>query len=243
MPQEPQTKSSDSKDPIKQSKLPLIISALLIAALIASYFIFPEFKSTAQEGWQVLSSGDSKKISAWVSQFGFWGPFFIVVAMILQMFLLIINVVALMLVAILAYGPFWGSLIAIAAVLIASSTGYLIGLGIGKTGVSRIIGQKTEEKVSDFMDRYGIWAIIIARISPFLSNDAVSFVAGFAQMGYFKFLLATFAGIFPLTILLAWLGQEFDRLKNGLIWISAISLVGFIVYVIYDKYFSGRKNS
>lgn len=236
------TQSRKKEDEEKQSKLPLIISGFLIAAVVASYFIFPEFKSTVQEGWDVLRSGNEKKISDWVSQFGFWGPFFIILAMILQMFLLVINVVALMLVAILAYGTFWGSVIALSAVLIASTIGYLIGLSVGKTGVGKIIGHKTEQKVSDFMEKYGLWAIIIARISPFLSNDAVSFVAGFAKMTYLKFIFATFTGILPLTILLAWLGRDFDRLKNGLIWISVISLALFIGYVVYDKYFSGKSN-
>lgn len=243
MSEETKKRSRETEDTEKQSKLPLIISGLIIAALVASYFIFPEFKSTLQEGWQVLSSGDKNKISDWVSQFGFWGPFFIVLAMILQMFLIVVNVVALMLVAIIAYGTIWGSLIAIAAVLIASTIGYLIGLAVGESGVSKLIGHKTEKKVAGFMEKYGIWAIIIARISPFLSNDAVSFVAGFAGMRYLKFIFATFAGIFPLTVLLAWLGQDFERLKTGLIWISAISLVGFIGYVIYDKYFSKNKSA
>ncbi len=226
----------------KQSKWPLIISGILIAALVASYFIFPGFQSTVQEGWEVLSSGDKERITEWVSQFGFWGPVFIVLAMILQMFLLVINVVALMLVAILAYGPIWGTVLAVFAVMVASTLGYLIGHSVGEAGVSKIIGPKANKKVRAFMDNYGIWAIVIARISPFLSNDAVSFVAGFAKMNYLKFLAATLAGILPLAILLAWLGQDYDRLKIGLIWVSSISLALFIGYVIYDKYFS-KKNS
>lgn len=238
MTEDTKTKPQQEEQDEKQSKWPLLISGLLIAALVASYFIFPEFKSTMQEGWNVLRSGDNKRITEWVSQFGFWGPVFIVLAMVLQMFLLVINVVALILVAILAYGPVWGTILAVIAVMVASSVGYLIGHSVGEAGVSKIIGQKANKKVCAFMSNYGIWAIVIARISPFLSNDAVSFVAGFAKMTYWKFLAATFAGILPLTILLAWLGQDYDRLKIGLIWVSAISLVLFIGYVVYDKYFS-----
>jgi len=225
----------------KESKWPLILTAIIIGGLIAAYFIFPEFKQTMKEGWTVLSSGEEDKISEWVNQFGFWGPFFIILAMVAQMFLLVINVVLLMLVAILAYGPVWGSVIAVVAVLVASTVGYMIGKSVGEAGVSKLIGNKTQRKVNDFMDRYGLWAIIIARISPFLSNDAVSFVAGFATMRYWQFILATFAGIVPLTVLLAWLGENNDRLKNGLIWVSAISLALFIGYVLYDKYISKKK--
>ncbi|WP_266204777.1 TVP38/TMEM64 family protein [Pontibacter kalidii] len=221
---------------VKQSKWPLVVTALLIGGLVASYFVFPGFQEEVNTGWEVLTSGDKNRISEWVSQFGFWGPFFIVAAMVAQMFLLVINVVALMLVAIIAYGPVWGSVIAVTAVAVASTVGYWIGRGLGEATVSKIIGQKSERKVAGFMDKYGIWAIIIARISPFLSNDAISLVAGLAGMGYFKFIGATLAGILPLTILLAWLGENNDRLQSGLIWVSALSLVAFIGYIAYEKY-------
>lgn len=239
-PQEEPVEASDDQqgdeDDYKQSKWPLIITGVLIGALIASYFIFPSFQREVQNAWTVLTSGDEQRISEWVSQFGFWGPFFIVLAMVAQMFLLVINAVALMLVAIIAYGSFWGSLIAITAVAVASTIGYWIGHGVGEVGVSKLIGRETEKKVVKFVDNYGTWAVFIARISPFLSNDAVSFVAGLARMGYFKFMGATLAGIVPLTVLLAWLGENNERLKTGLIWVSAVSLAAFIGYVVYDKY-------
>lgn len=226
-----------------QSRWPLIITIVLIGGLIASYFIFPGFQRIIDEGWQVMTSGNEEKISEWVSQFGFWGPVFIILAMVAQMFLLVINVVALMLVAIIAYGPIWGSLLAIGAVVVASTLGYVLGRSIGEAGIIKLIGEKAEKKVAGFMDEYGIWAIIIARISPFLSNDAVSFVAGFARMNYLKFMGATLAGIVPLTVLLAWLGENNERLKTGLIWVSAISIVALIGYILYSKYLKKKSHT
>ncbi|WP_299820459.1 TVP38/TMEM64 family protein [uncultured Pontibacter sp.] len=220
----------------KQSKWPLIITVLLLAALVGSYFVFPGFQEEVNGAWEVFSSGDKQRISEWVSQFGFWGPFFIILAMIAQMFLLVINVVALMLIAIIAYGPVWGTVIAVAAVVVASTVGYLLGRGVGEAGVSKMIGHKTEEKVMGFVEDYGLWAVIIARISPFLSNDAISIVAGLAKMNYLRFMGATLVGIVPLAVLLAWLGENNDRLKTGLIWVSAVSLAAFIGYIVYDKY-------
>lgn len=223
-------------DPSKQSKWPLIITFILIAGLVGAYFVIPGFQNEINNSWDVLTSGDKQRITEWVSQFGFWGPFFIIIAMIAQMFLLVINVVALMLVAIIAYGPVWGTLIAVTAVLIASTVGYVIGRGVGKAGVTKLIGHKTERKVTQFVDDYGLWAVIIARISPFLSNDAISIVAGLAKMSYVRFIGATLAGIGPLAILLAWLGENNERLKTGLVWVSVVSIGAFIGYIIYDKY-------
>ncbi|MDX5444271.1 MAG: TVP38/TMEM64 family protein [Hymenobacteraceae bacterium] len=224
----------------KQSKLPLYISLGIIAVLVALYFLWPGFQEGVKEAWHVLTSGDRKRISEWVDQFGIWGPFFIILFMIVQMFLIVINVVALMVVSVLAYGPVWGALIALAAVLTASTIGYGIGRWLGKSFVHKLLGQKSANKVEDAVEEYGFWAIAVARISPFLSNDAVSFVAGLARMSYLRFMGATLLGIVPLTILIAWLGEDIDRLKNGLIWISVVTIVGFIAYVIYDKKFKKK---
>jgi len=221
---------------VKQSIWPLALTALVLAALVGAYFLIPAFQTPIKEGWAIITSGDEERISRWVGTFGWWGPFFIILAMVAQMFLVVVNVVALMLVAILAYGPFWGSLIAIVAVLAAAGVGFLIGRVVGEAWISKLIGPKNNQRVAVFIQNYGLWAVIIARVSPFLSNDAVSFAAGLAGMGFGRFMAATFAGILPLTVLLAWLGENNQRLKAGLVWVSVLSLVALVGYFVYKRY-------
>lgn len=224
-----------------QSHLILISSGIIIAGLIGAYFIIPSYQAFIDEAWRVLTSGNDQQISRWIEQFGFWGPLFIVILTTAQMFLLIINITLLVLVAVLAYGPFWGSLLGIVSICIASTIGYFIGRALGRQTVHKLIGQSTEKKITQFMEDYGAGAVVIARFSPFLSNDAISFVAGILRMSYFKFMGATLTGIIPLVVLIAWMSESMNRLKTGLIWVSAISLVGFIGYVVYDKYFKSEE--
>ena len=226
-----------------QSKVILITTAVLIAGLVGAYFVIPGYQSFIDEAWRILTSGDDEKIAQWVEQFGFWGPVLIIFTMTAQMFLFIVNATLLVLVSILAYGPFWGSLLALLSICVASTVGYFIGRALGRQAVHKLIGEKTERKISGFMDSYGMGAVAIARFSPFLSNDAISFVAGILKMSYWKFMGATLAGITPLIILIAWLSESMDRLETGLIWISAISLAAFIGYIVYDKYFSGDSDT
>ena len=47
----------------KTSKLPLILSISVVAALVASYFIFPEYKASIDEAWEVLTSDDEERIA------------------------------------------------------------------------------------------------------------------------------------------------------------------------------------
>lgn len=155
--------------------------------------------------------------------------------MVLQMFLLIIPTIILMVVSVVAYGPLWGSLIIFASVFVASSVGYLKNRYVGQLFIAKLLGEKTENKVEDFIHNYGSWAVIVTRINPFLSNDAISFVGGFLRMGYWKFIGATFVGIAPLTLFLAITGKSSENLKFGLLWGSLISLLAFGLYIWWDK--------
>ena len=183
----------------------------------------------------MLTSDDEQRITQWVAQFGAGGPLLIILAMIAQMFLFVIPSVLVMIVTILAYGPVWGSALALTGVLTASSLGYAIGAYLGPVTVSRLIGDRTEKKIESYVQDYGLWAVIVARISPILSNDATSFVGGLLRMGYWHFIGATFVGILPLILGIAYLGGSIKRLETGLIWVSIVSLVAFVIYVIYDR--------
>lgn len=220
---------------VKKSKAPLYISLFIVAAILLSYFFIPQVQDFINEAWETLSSGDEQRIEGWVSQFGWIGPLVIILAMVLQMFLLIIPTIALMVVSIIAYGPVWGCIIIFAAVYCASTVGYLIGAYLGPVIVEKLLGLKTERKIGQFIDDYGFWAVIITRLNPLLSNDAISFVAGVLRMGYWRFIGATIVGIAPLAIFLAIIGRSNDTLINGLVWGSIISLLLFVFYVWWDR--------
>ncbi len=223
-----------------KSNIPLIVSVSLLLLVVLSYFLIPSVQEFLDHSWDVLSSEDEQRIQAWIDGFGAFGPLILILAMVAQMFMLVIPSILLMVVSILAYGPLWGSLIVFAAVFSASSVGYFLGRYLTEGRVAKLIGQKTEKKVSDFLKDYGFWAVIITRINPFLSNDAISFVAGILTMGYWRFIAATLIGIAPLTVFIAIIGRSTESLKTGLLWGSLVSLVVFLLYVGWDK--KGRKH-
>ena len=220
---------------VKKSKAPLIVSGIIIIGLVAAYFFIPGVRDFLTEAWTVLTSNDEERITNWVSDFGWMGPTMLILAMVAQMFLIVIPSVALMVVSILAYGPIFGSLIIFAAIFTASSVGYFIGRYFGPVIVEKLIGPSNKIKIEDFIEDYGFWAVIVTRINPFLSNDAISFVGGILKMGYWRFIGATLVGIAPLTIFIAIIGKSTDGLKTGLLWGSIVSLVIFILYVWWDK--------
>ena len=194
------------------------------------------FGETVREAWQLLRAGDKEKTAEWVRQFGFWGPAFIILFMIAQMFMVVVNVLAIIIITILVYGPVWGSLIAFSGIMLASAIGYAVGRFAGKRLVHKLISEKAAKKVEVQVNRYGLWAVAIARVIPIISNDAISFVAGSIGLGFWKFLIATSAGVIPLICLIAFIGDDKDSLKTGLFWLTGIGVTAFLIFYFYDKH-------
>ncbi|KFI22457.1 hypothetical protein HW44_09425 [Nitrosococcus oceani] len=216
-------------------KKPLItFSVGIILILIGLYFFWPSLHDSINRFFNILFSGDREKLHDFVEQFGIWGPIIIILSMVAQMFLVVIPSVVIFVVSILAYGSFWGGTVALLAVLVASTVGYFVGRWLGPITVDKLIGLKTRHKIEGYVERYGFWTVIVIRFSPFLSNDAISFVGGLLRMNYWRFMAATFIGILPLIVLLAYLGETNERLRTGMFWVSIISLIVFIAYIIYD---------
>lgn len=218
-----------------QSKWVWLVPVGLLILLVLLYFAWPAFHRLVREAYGVLSSGEQQRIEQWVNGFGAWSFVVVIGLMLFQTIVAFLPSVIIMVVTVVSFGPIMGGLLTWGGLLLAASLGYGIGRSVGVAAADRLIGEETERKVERALDRYGIWAIIAARISPVLSTDAVSIAAGLVRMRYVPFIAATGIGTLPLTVLVAWLGAEISRLETGLIWISVVSVVIFVGYVVYDK--------
>jgi len=117
-------------------------------------------------------------------------------------------------------------------VFCSSSLGYKIGKTLGPKAIDRFLSQKTQDKISAFIHRYGFKAITIARMSS-LGTDSIGFAAGILEMNYKKFMIATMCGITPVIALIAIFGNN-GTVEKGLLWMAGISLAALIVYIIID---------
>lgn len=216
-------------------KLPLTISFLVLFIFFACYFCIPSFNSSIREAFNVLISGDKQLIRDWVSQFGIWGPLVIILAMVASMFLFVVPNLLLLIISSVSYGPLWGSLISAIAVFVSSTVAYLIGYWVGPALLRRVLSEKTRTKLTQLVKDYGIGAIILFRLSPILSNEAISFIPAFLRMNYTKFIVATLIGSAPVITILAFTtGEGNGNLKTVLIWLSVISLIAYIIYLVID---------
>jgi uncharacterized membrane protein YdjX (TVP38/TMEM64 family) len=217
------------------SKLTWALPLIVVGALVGLYFVWPAYKDFLRQAYEVLASEDQDRIEAWVRGYDPWGWVVLAGLMILQTVVVILPSVGAMAASVLAYGPFIGGALAWGGMMVAAAIAYAIGRALGPVTVEKLIGARSRQKLERAVQRYGLWAVIIARLSPILSTDAVSIVAGLVKMRFWRFMAATAAGTLPLVVLIAALGSEVERLETGLIVISALTLAIFIGYVIWDR--------
>jgi len=220
----------------KRSVISIGLPVATIALLVGLYYGWPPFADFVDKALRLVRAEDRQQLSDWIKSYGAWGPAVIIGLMLGQTIVPVLPSLIPMVMAVVIYGAWWGGLLAWGGLMLAAVLGYLIGRLLGPVTVDRFVGHRTREKIDAAVERYGVWTIIAARVSPVLSTDAVSITVGLVGMRFLRFLLATAAGILPLLAAIAWLGEDFDRLGTGLIWISVASLGVLAAYVIWDRH-------
>lgn len=187
-------------------------------------------------------SQDDNRTQQYFRDFGFWGPIAIIIFIVLQMFLLFFPSWLPIIVAVLAYGFWWGILINLIGIGIASTLGYYIGDKLENSVFNNFMSKEKSKKMRFWITNYGFGTVVLFRISPFFSNDSISFIAGIFDMNFKKFMAATYAGMIPLSLAVGYFSQDFDRLEKGLYWVGGVGFVLYAIYVYLDYKKRKKKN-
>lgn len=179
-------------------------------------------------------SEDHERIRAYFENFGAWGPIAIILFIILQMFLIVFPSWLPIIVAVLAYGFWAGVAINLIGVGVASTLGYFIGDKLESTVFRSFMSKKKSQKMKYWIHNYSFITVVLFRVSPFFSNDGISFIAGIFGMNYRRFMTATYAGMIPLSLAVGYFSQDIERLENGLYWIGGVGFVLYVVYIYLD---------
>nr|WP_089886543.1 TVP38/TMEM64 family protein [Citreimonas salinaria] len=123
-----------------------------------------------------------------------------------------------------AYGHFWGTL----WVILGAETGALIAFGLarglGRGVMKRWFGDRIEQGLLGSQNALTA-AVFASRLMPFVSFDLISYAAGLSTLKFWRFALATLAGIAPASFLLAHFGTAAASGEAGAFtWAAALGL-------------------
>ena len=105
------------------------------------------------------------------------------------------------------FGFWWGSLLSWSSSMVGAALCFYIARALGIRRVTELISQPAVDKANDFVEKYGTYAILIARLMPFISFDVVSYFAGATRMRFLGFWIATGIGQMPATLVYSYLGE------------------------------------
>ncbi len=171
-----------------------------------------------------------------VARLGGFGPPMVVALMVLAVVVSPLPSAPIALASGAAYGHGWGTLY----VVIGAELGALTCFGL-----ARLLGYRTMHRWFGERLKLGLlgsqaaltWTVLVSRLLPFVSFDIVSYAAGLTVLRFWRFALATLAGVVPSAFLLAHFGSEMASGESrrilwsvlGLGLLTAIPLgVGFV---------------
>ena len=171
-----------------------------------------------------------------VLQWGLWGPLAIIGLMTLAILVSPIPSAPIALAAGAAYGHGWGALYVLLGAQSGAMAAFAIARFVGAATVHRWFGERLSMGwVGSQNTLTGI--VFVTRLLPFLSFDIVSYFAGLTMLSFWRFSLATLAGIAPSSFLLAHFGKELATGDTDRMLFSAIALGGLTLVPIGVKLF------
>lgn len=181
------------------------ISAKIVFVVLCVVGLIYAWKSGALADLQQDMSRDA--IEGWVAQAGNWGPAIVILLMVVAVVASPIPSAPIALAAGAAYGHTNGTIY----IVIGAETGALIAFGLarflGRGVVLKWFGDKADMGLLGSQNALTA-TVLLSRLMPFISFDLISYAAGLSALHFWRFALATLAGIIPASFLLAHFGGE-----------------------------------
>ena len=214
-----------------------------LLALLGIFYLFSGgFREAVDRAAGVLASGDIRAVRDYMLSYGAWAPVISASLMVLQALLAFLPSFLIAFANGLAFGFFWGAVLSVASAALAAGICFGISRALGRTPIETLVGKKNLGSADRWFARYGAYAILVARLVPVISFDAVSYAAGLTRMSFGKFLLATTAGMLPATLVYTYLGERAPQYVEALLLASGIVL-GTMVVVAGVRRHRSRKKS
>jgi uncharacterized membrane protein YdjX (TVP38/TMEM64 family) len=217
-------------------KKQVVIMLLIAISLILLYTIFPGFRFFVLDAIHTLAQADIGKVQHYLLTFGIWAPFISALLMILAVLIAPLPAFILTFANGLMFGVFWGGVLSWSSALIGAILCFYFARSLGRPVIETFVNDKILKWAEDFFSRYGLQAVITARLIPILSFGIVSYAAGLTPIKFSVYVLGTAIGQIPATILYAYLGEHANESISYLFWLFGL----IILLTILGSIFKGR---
>lgn len=187
-------------------KMSFWMKAVVPIALILLYFTVAPFKDLINNAAGTLKTLDVASVKTYILSFGIWAP---IASFLLMIFQSVAAPLPAFLITFANAGLFgWvkGAILSWSSAMAGAVLCFYIARWYGRATVEKLTSRQALEHVDDFFEEYGNYAVLVARLLPFISFDIVSYAAGLTSMSFWSFFWATGLGQLPATIVYSYVG-------------------------------------
>lgn len=201
----------------------------LAIAAVGAGFAVPSVRQGVGTAVGLLLAGDTQGLRAYLLGFGVLAPVVSFGLMVAQAIVAPLPAFVITLTNGLLFGPVWGGLLSWSSAMVGAWICFRIARSLGRPAAERLVGKTPLEAADSFFQRYGVQAIVVARLVPFVPFDPISYAAGLTMMSTTRFLVGTGLGQLPGTALYSWFGAQATHASEVLLGVFAV--VGIVVLV------------
>lgn len=210
----------------------------VIVILVIIYFAVPSVNSYINEVASVLGSANVDKVIEFIRSYG-------TSAMIISFLLMVFSSLIAPLPAFLItfsnaaiFGWWQGAILSWTSAMVGAALCFAIARAVGRDTVERFAGKGALASVEGYFKKYGSRTILVCRLLPFVSFDAVSYFAGLTPIKFWPFVIATGIGQLPATIVYSYVGGMLTGgikyFVTALLCIFALAILCSIIKKIYN---------
>ena len=215
-----------------------LIKLLLLTVLIFTYFFIEPFRLLVNQAVFILKNVDVQLAKDYILSFGIWAPIMSFFLMILQSIVAPLPAFILTFANAGLFGWINGAILSWTSSMAGAILCFWIARFYGRDVVEKLTSKGTLKSVDDFFSKYGNYAVLIARLLPFISFDIVSYAAGLTKMRFWSFVLATGIGQLPATLVYSYIGGMLTgatkTFVTGLLILFALSAIIALGKKVYN---------
>lgn len=181
------------------------VGILLVPVLL--YYTADPVRQAVNQAIFIISMVNVPAAREYILSFGIWAPIVSFLLMILQSLLAPLPAFIITFANAGLFGWVKGAILSWTSAMAGAALCYAIARLYGRSLVEKLTTRTALKEVDVFFERYGKWAVLIARLLPFVSFDIVSYAAGLTAMGFWEFFWATGLGQLPATIIYSYVGD------------------------------------
>jgi uncharacterized membrane protein YdjX (TVP38/TMEM64 family) len=200
-----------------------LVASLVVGILVFLYFRSEQFSLHVGFLLRTLGRGDLEGIRDYIRAWGAWGPAISAAVMVFQSVLAPLPSFLVTVANGFLFGAFWGGALSWSSAMVGAALCFWITRSFGRPAAERFVNPKAMARVDAFFARYGDNSILIARLIPVVSFDAVSYLAGLTPIRFWAFFLATGIGQLPATVVYSWLGQNVTGMTQ--LWLYVLLIL------------------